>query len=296
MSKALYAKVGLPVTAVILVLAIVALAQPNASKRALNTGSPTTGDGGDQGGSSGDSGDEIGAPAPSEITTSKTTGASSPAARAFSPATSAERTDGPPDEGNYLYHVKTGFDGGEPKERDQTFEVRNAAPSGGEQARQFVEFLGGRAEVSWRTEGVYLLAVEGGSGGFAFKCDFEPDVLSLKFPLTVESTWSSESSCDFESNGQKGKVVMAAKTTVTGMETLVIEGTKVQTFVIKRTQKSTVTFGVQTYTEESESTENFARKYGLIVKSSSKSTSTGPDGRKFNAFADLQLLKLKPTQ
>lgn len=292
MSKGLYAKIALPLTAVILVLAVVALAQPN--PREVQTKSPTsarTRDRGDGGDSPGSLGGARSSPAP-QVSNEQATSKPSQSPKDFPRSTDAERADGPPTEGHYLYHVKTGFEGSDAKERDQTFEVRNAAPTAGEEARQFVEFLGGRAEVSWRNDGLYLLAVDGA----AFRCDFEPDVLSLKFPLTAGSTWSSESSCDFEANGQKGKVTRVENVTVVGTEIVAVDGVKVQTFVIKRTGKSTVTFGVQSYAEESEGTENFSRKYGLMIKSSSKSTSTSPDGRKFNAFAELQLLKLNPAK
>ncbi len=227
-----------------------------------------------------------------QVSNEQTASRPSQSPKDFPRSTDAERADGPPSEGHFLYHVKTGFDGSDATERDQTFEVRNAAPTAGEEARQFVEFLGGRAEVSWRSEGVYLLAVDGGR----FRCDFEPDVLSLKFPLSAGSTWSSESSCDLEANGQKGKGTLVENVTVAGTETVAVDGVKVQTFVIKRTRKSTVTFGVQSNAEESEGTEDFSRKYGLMIRSSSKSTSTSSDGRKLNAFAELQLLKLNPAK
>ncbi|MGI8792681.1 MAG: hypothetical protein ACR2H3_05830 [Acidimicrobiales bacterium] len=197
------------------------------------------------------------------------------------PASADPGPSQPPKVGTYNY--ETTVDG---KAGPSTLKVEAKAGGPGE-TRQFQTIKGEsnelKNEVVFKADGLFLAASSGSSGGgLAGDCDWEPDLLVLKLPLSVGSSWSADSGCSGQSPYGPYTLKAHFEGTVTGTARVTVGGQGVDVWLIDGKQRIdiTATYQAQEFQAVQEATTktSYAPKQGLTVKEESTSTSTSPQG------------------
>lgn len=269
----------------------------NASDIATGPGASTTttdaagfGDGGSGGGDGGGTGGPGGSlvttttkPGGPTTTAKRGTAATSPPTTvkgcSSSPAGAAAATADPgapkaPTPGTYVYESTTTGDYASPCSRSNTKIAAGADGAGVVRRQTTSENPGGSltSHEAWSADAMRQerLVFTGGFG--TFECDWNPDPVVLSFPLAVGKTWSADSSCDTSVQGLPLHIRAQGTGKVTGRTSVVVDGTRVNVWVIESTIKVTTT-GAGNTTQDQVGTSYFEPTRGIEVYS--KDTSTG---------------------
>ena len=179
----------------------------------------------------------------------------------------------PPRAGTYRYKL-TGTDG---QTSEGTTQIEDKGTQGGE-TRQVVKQRGqGGAnvdnDVAWRGDGLYVLSSVIAFGSSTMTCDWNPDTLQLKLPITAGTTWESTSSCTVQYGATPITIVRKLTGKVTELRRVKVAGQAVDVWAIETTDRIEAAGNAQ----DSSGTTLFSPKHGLIVRSDSKvSTPEGP--------------------
>lgn len=179
----------------------------------------------------------------------------------------------PPRAGRYLYKATTN---GESRETSTSITDRGTA--GGE-TRQLVSMRGSGidvdSEVAWRKDGVHVLSSEFQFGQNRGQCDWQPDMLQLKLPLSVGTTWESTGTCNATGFGP---TPVPIKRTITGrvveLRRIRIAGQVVDVWAIDGTEHIEFAGNVI----DAAGTTLFSPKHGLAVSSKGTGSGSGPGG------------------
>jgi hypothetical protein len=175
----------------------------------------------------------------------------------------------------------------------------------------------GTEERSWRADGMYVTSEsteaegqgEGGGGGFSGKCDWQPDIRQLAFPLKVGASWSWDSKCEAKSDKGEYRRRSQGTAKVTGTRVASVGGRDVAVFVIEVKSTEDVFFSSQQDGRQFEATTHieaagvdlYASSVAHLVRSQRKidGTSQSPQApgqtARFEGDGSRELLSLDPT-
>lgn len=180
-----------------------------------------------------------------------------------------------PAKGKYIYDQSTSEDGGAPPSQAGFFFDDLTGSSGDRrQTLTIVTQAGNQVRhLAWRTNSELVLDEHAQNKKAAGPtCDWNPDYRELALPLTIGLTWTSDSSCTSSSGTQHQRLsarVVRYERTQVGSDT-------VDVAVIERTVTSDSSSSIAGVSQERRSTDLFAPKYGLVVRSTGTATTRVP--------------------
>ena len=202
----------------------------------------------------------------------------------------------PPKSGTYKYTFSAKDSSGETK-KDATNRVEDKGTSGNE-TRQRVTSAGAgitqASDVSWRPDGVYVLKTTFTFGDKSGDCDWEPDTLQLKLPITKGASWKADSTCTVSGLGPTPFTVSRhVEGTFAELQRVKVGDEVVDVWSIPG--KEHVEFAGTTV--DSTSVTLFSPKHGLTVKqtSHSKATSANSTDPPKEGDSTLELLSTVPS-
>ncbi|HUR49964.1 MAG TPA: hypothetical protein VMY88_10635 [Acidimicrobiales bacterium] len=182
-----------------------------------------------------------------------------------------------------LYRYKNTVDGKE--SRSELRVTQEAGGPAGEQRLLHRKTSDGNtteASIAWRANGVFERSrtFPGGEGEAGAPCDWEPDVLLAPRPLRLESTWSWDSRCSSQVQGQQADFHFTGQARVTEAVRASVGGRAVTAWRIQSTAKIEITGNYQgqpfTVVVDITSDDQFAPQQGILVRSDSTTKATGP--------------------
>jgi hypothetical protein len=244
-----------------------------------------------------------GAPAPAKAATggngtaAGAAGSSEPGSAAAAPATTAAPPEDlgpaqdpgpakPPRAG--VYRFKSTAAG---ETRDTTTTIEDKGTTGSE-TRQIVKARGSGfdidSDVAWRPDGVHVLSSVIMFGTNKGSCDWEPDTLQLRLPITKGASWESTSTCQMTGMGATpipvtrkitGKFLELRRVRIAGqaVDVWAIEGTEHLEAAGSVTDSSGITL--------------FSPKHGFAVSNTAHVKGSSPQGaREFDMSTEAQNL------
>ena len=220
-------------------------------------------------------------PAPTEPGAAPAPTQPGPATTAAQPATQAPGEITPTRPG--LYRYKATVDGKE--SRSELRVSQEAGGSGGEQRllhRKTADGNTTESSIAWRSNGVFERSrtFPGGDGESGAPCDWEPDVLLAPRPLRAGSSWSWDSKCSSQIQGQQANFHFTGQANVTEAVRANVGGRQVSAWRIQMTGKIEITGSYQnqpfTVVVDITSDDQFAPQQGLLVRSDTTTRVTGP--------------------
>ena len=217
-------------------------------------------------------------------------GATGPAGPA--PADPGQPTS--PTAGTYTYDINEDGD-------DEVAHVkveRTGGPPNDTRIQTVDDYQEDRRVFSWRTDGMYWLEI-GGADPSEPTCQWEPDILLMKFPVRVGSSWPFDSRCRI-SDPDFGDIDLHVSGTikVSGTERVIVGGEPIDTYVVQTdvVTEFSATFEDEPVSSTSEIREisNFAPRIGLDVKSVETSRETS-DGEVEESRLERKLRSPRPT-
>jgi hypothetical protein len=192
----------------------------------------------------------------------------------------------PPTSGDYRYRYTV--DGGS---ADGVVSVRPEAPSSpGGASETEVEQVGGsrrRRTLDWSSAAVTIRSSDYGTGA----CAWSPGLLSLSLPFRVGEAWHVDSSCAFSGPGRlAGRLRQVEQVRVDGLARTTVNRRPVEAWVIERHTLVTESVGADSLTTESQSTELFAPRLGLVVYEDGRTASPNADGSTTISASTMELL------
>jgi hypothetical protein len=146
----------------------------------------------------------------------------------------------------------------------------------------------GIADVEWRDDGKYILSEE----FQGIECDLEPDALEIPRPLSKDSAWKIDSTCEPFAGIE---ITIKGNAEVTGTEKRTIGGTSVWTWVIESDVTISGDSPQGSFSSKATGSDRFAPDYGLSVYSKSKTSEKDPQsGETQNASVTRRLKTLEP--
>lgn len=205
----------------------------------------------------------------------------------------------PPKPGTYRFRMTfKRTSNGQQREESREISVTVETVSSSEAETRQIYSLGSgqgsfKQEVAWRpTEGLHLRWFSEGEN--AFSCDWQPDLLVRRFPLQKGAKWDAKSSCEQTSDSFSIRLDYEGTFHVADAISGELEGTSFTGWQIENTAKITSHFGEGSGTQERITTEINSPAHGLLVRSNTKTHSTGPDGSTFDGEETMELLSFKP--
>ncbi len=207
----------------------------------------------------------------------------------------------PPKPGTYRYRMtfkRTSDGGGQQSEESREISITVETVSSSEAETRQIYGLGSgqgsfKQEISWRpSEVVHLRWFSEGEN--AFSCDWQPDLLVRRLPLQKGAKWDAKSSCEQTSDSFSIRLDYEGTFHVTDAVSGELEGTSFTGWQMENTAKITSQFGEGSGTQERITTEINSPAHGLLVRSITKTHSTGPDGSTFDGEETMELLSFKP--
>lgn len=154
------------------------------------------------------------------------------------------------------------------------------------------------AHTARRRDGIYVrkMSLPSPSGG-NIDCDWEPDLLEMKFPLAAGATWRGESTCNTTINGEKATFHIVQTTKVVGAQRGKVGGQEIDVWGLESTSKMTIDTVQQGrsfhFVYDSTGTSQYSPKHGLTVRSDDHSTFSGFGGEQ-KTRTTRELLSLNP--
>jgi len=206
-----------------------------------------------------------------------------PATTAAPPATESPGEATPTRPG--LYRYKNTEDGKESRS-ELRVSTEGGAPAGEQRLLQRKTADGSTpaASVAWRSNGIFERSrtFPGGAGEQGAPCDWEPDVLLAPRPLRADSTWSWDSRCSSQVQGQQADFHFTGQARVTEAVRATVGGRQVSAWRIQTTAKIEITGSYQgqpfTVVVDITRDDQFAPEQGIVVRSDSTSKVTGMGG------------------
>lgn len=147
-----------------------------------------------------------------------------------------------------------------------------------------------------RSDGIYVrkMTFPAPTGG-SIDCDWDPDLLDMKFPLKAGAQWNAESSCTTTFNGEKATFHMVSSSRVAGAQRTRIGGQDIDVWGLEATSTLTVDTSYQGrpihIVYDSKGTEQYSARNGVTVRSDTQNTVTGFGGeQKSTVQRELQSL------
>ena len=203
----------------------------------------------------------------------------------------------PPKAGHYTYEVSVD---GETSEASYVVEAASGGAPGETRQVHVLKNADGemRNHLIWKADAVHLDRTSGsGAQGMSGDCDWQPDVLARKLPLTVGSSWVADSSCSGESPYGPYTINAHFEFKVTGTARMTVGGQAVDVWVIESTQHLDITAQYQGQevkaTQDATSKTWVSGKHGLSVREESQSTAGSPMGQR-STSSTRQLKSLSP--
>ncbi|HUQ40340.1 MAG TPA: hypothetical protein VM030_09305 [Acidimicrobiales bacterium] len=199
--------------------------------------------------------------------------------------------------GTYRYRTTSG---------DETKETTVKIAKDPEQAAGEDRFVvrvgeGGREQSVYtarRSDGIYVrkMTFPSPSGG-SVDCDWEPDLLEMKFPLKAGAAWRAESTCNTTFNGEKATFHMVENTKVVGPQRAKIGGQEIDVWGMESTSTMTVDTTYQGrpfhLVYDTKGTSQYSARHGVNVKSDTQNTISGFGGEQ-KSQTQRELLSLTP--
>jgi hypothetical protein len=179
----------------------------------------------------------------------------------------------PAKQGTYRYKVDSSDEQGAKSTTSTTkYEDKGGTPT---ETNQLVSMRAEQgdidSDISWRSDGVYVLKSVFAFGGSRGECDWSPDIKQVALPMAKGLTWESSGSCTVTGFGAPvtvsrkvtGKVVDLRRVRVAGrvVDVWVIEGTEHLEFAGNAVDASGTTF--------------FSPKYGVPIYDTATSSGRG---------------------
>ncbi|MGH2811350.1 MAG: hypothetical protein ACRDI1_01375 [Actinomycetota bacterium] len=203
----------------------------------------------------------------------------------------------PPAEGTYRYRVTTVTSGEDRQDRtsvrDVEIIVETTAQNPVRQSFTTLRESGATSfqqNVIWLGDGLVTDGFASSDGGFAYECDWEPDLLDHRLPHSMGLAWRVDSSC----RTSAGDFREVERSTVASAGVVEIEGRTVRTWIVQRGTSETRSLPQGSFTRETDSEEMFSPEHGIVVRSQRESTSQSPDGTQTKTSQTLELLTLTP--
>ncbi len=193
----------------------------------------------------------------------------------------------PPRPGTYRYRFR-----GRGEERETTTSVENKGTNDLGTNQVIAQKGGGfdsTSDVSWRKDSVVILTSVFTFGQSRGECDWEPDFIQAKLPLTKGAAWQSKSSCTITGFGAPIVVTRTLDAKVVDLRRVRIAGRTVDVWAVEENDRIELAGRVI----EQAGTSLFSPKHGLGVSSSGKATVSGPDGSQSSDYSS-ELLNLDP--
>lgn len=204
-----------------------------------------------------------------------------PATTAAAPATEKPAEATPTRPG--LYRYKNTVDGKE--SRSELRVTEEAGGAGGERRflhRKTADGNTTEASIAWRGNGIFERSrtFPGGDGESGAPCDWEPDIMLAPRPLRADSAWSWDSRCSSQVQGQQADFHFTGQARVVEAVRATAGGRQVTAWRIQTTAKIEITGNYQgqpfTVVVDIKSDDQFAPQQGILVRSDSTSTVSGP--------------------
>jgi hypothetical protein len=148
------------------------------------------------------------------------------------------------------------------------------------------------SEVSWRSNGLYLLSQTFTVAGGSYNCAWSPSIRELIRPLAAGSRWAFQSSCVVTIFGRAINLKLTGSADVSGTERLQVGSSVVDVWVIDSTIDVNGS-GAYTFSLHQVSKHRFAPRQGLEVVESSTNTMTSAQGTS-TTMEQRQLRSLQP--
>lgn len=176
----------------------------------------------------------------------------------------------PPRPGVYRYRAQAG---GQENEATTTVEDKGSTDAG---ASQVLSHRGGEidssSDVTWRKDGLILLRSSFSFGQTTGECDWDPDFLQLKLPLSKGVAWQATSSCMVTGFGPTPvslKRTLDAK--VVDLRRVRIAGEAVDVWVLESTDHIEIAGRVM----RQSGTTSLSPRHGIVVSSSGTASTDG---------------------
>jgi hypothetical protein len=213
---------------------------------------------------------------PAPVATKAPTATTAPVATPAPTGPSANATQ--PKAGQYMYEQTT--DG-----ETSDYELTISDSGSGRQTERSED---GITDVEWRSAGKYVLSEE----FQGIECDLEPDALEIPRPLSKDSAWKIDSTCEPFAGVE---ITIKGEAEVSGTEKRTVGGTSVWTWVIEADVTISGDSPQGSFSSRSIGSERFAPDHGLSVYSKSKTSGTDPQsGETQNASVTRRLTALEP--
>lgn len=139
----------------------------------------------------------------------------------------------------------------------------------------------------WRRAGLYRISEETSDGGGEGRtCTYDPPLLMARFPLRVGDSWETDRTACAEGRPQSptgASFDYEETTSVTGTDTVTIDGVAVECFTIEVAGSGSFSFGTLSGTVEDRSVLWYAPAYRLFVRTESRTasqtTGVAPNGQ-----------------
>ena len=112
--------------------------------------------------------------------------------------------------------------------------------NGNVRVRRYVEGSNGWTDNAYRRDGQYILGTGGENNGEQTQCDWQPDILAVKWGAAVGTSWAVDSRCTSTSDGAKSEIHEQGTVRVVGTKTLTIGGRRVDTKVLEKKTTTTI--------------------------------------------------------
>jgi hypothetical protein len=170
-----------------------------------------------------------------------------------------------------------------------------SAPTTGVTRRAETDRVGGTSHqqtLDWSSHAVDIVSTDAGNG----PCPWSAPLTSWSLPLGTGRQWHADSTCAFNSpQGAGGTLRWVEDAKIDGAASTTVDGERVVTWVIERHTLVTETAAAGAVTAETQSTELFAPRLGLVVYKTGRTATPNRDGSTTTTDSTLELQHVHPS-